>query len=279
MAIKLYKSTINSRRHASVLDPKTFTNKKPEKSLLVIKKKHGGRNNQGKIMIRHRGGGAKRFLRVIDSRRLDFDKPATVTAVEYDPGRSALIVLLSYEDGKKAYILAPEGVKVGDVLMSSKNKIEAKPGNRMRLENIPVGMLVHCIEFFPGRGGELVRSAGMGAQLMGVEGDYAQIKLPSGESRLVSKNCSATIGMVGNAEHRLIRLGKAGRMRNKGIRPRVRGKVMNPVDHPHGGGEGRNSIGLKYPKTPWGKHALGVATRDPKKWTDSLITERRKKNK
>jgi large subunit ribosomal protein L2 len=279
MAIKQYKSTINSRRHASVLDPKTFSGKRPEKSLLVIKKKHGGRNNQGKIMIRHRGGGAKRFLRVLDSHRFDFDKPATVAAIEYDPGRSSLIALLSYEDGKKIYILAPEGVKAGDILMSSKNKIEAKPGNRMPLQHIPVGMLVHSIEFFPGRGGELVRSAGMGAQLMGVEGEYAQVKLPSGESRLVSKDCFATVGMVGNAEHRLVRLGKAGRMRNKGIRPRVRGKVMNPVDHPHGGGEGRNPIGLKYPKTPWGKHALGVATRDPKKWTSSLIMERRKKKK
>jgi large subunit ribosomal protein L2 len=279
MAIKQYKPVINSRRHASVLDPATFSDKKPEKSLLTIRKRHGGRNNQGKITVRHHGGGAKRFIRIMDWKREKFDKPAAVVAIEYDPNRSAFIALLSYEDGAKAYILAPEGVKAGDILMSSKGKIEARPGNRMPLEYVPVGMLVHAIEFFPGRGGELVRSAGMGAQLLGVENGYAQIKLPSGESRMVSKDACATVGMVGNAEHRLLRLGKAGRMRMKGVRPRVRGKVMNPVDHPHGGGEGRNSIGLKYPKTPWGKHALGVMTRDPKKWTDALIIERRKKRK
>jgi large subunit ribosomal protein L2 len=277
MAIKLYKPTINSRRHASVASPLDLTDKQPEKALLEIRKRHGGRNNQGKITVRHHGGGAKRFYRIIDWRRERFDEPATVIAIEYDPNRSARIALLSYAAGAKAYILAPDGVKVNDVVTSSHNRIEAKVGNRMPLEYVPVGMLVHAVELAPGRGAEMVRSAGMGAQLLGVEGRYAQLKLPSGESRLVAKESSATIGMVGNAEHRLIRLGKAGRMRMKGVRPRVRGKVMNPVDHPHGGGEGRNAIGMKYPKTPWGKHALGVKTRDKKKWSNKLIMQRRPK--
>jgi large subunit ribosomal protein L2 len=277
MAIKMYKPTTNARRHASVASRAGIADKRPEKSLITIKKRTGGRNNQGKITIRHRGGGAKRFIRLIDWQRERFDQPATVAAIEYDPNRSARIALLSYEKGEKAYILAPEGVKVGDVLLSSRGRIEAKAGNRMPLEFVPVGMPIHAIEIAPGSGAGLVRSAGLSAQLLGVEGRYAQVKLPSGESRLVAKEASATIGLVGNAEHRLIRLGKAGRMRLKGIRPRVRGKVMNPVDHPHGGGEGRNSIGLKYPKTPWGKHALGVATRDEKKWSNKLIMQRRKK--
>jgi large subunit ribosomal protein L2 len=277
MAIKNYKPTINSRRFASVLGRQDLTDKKPEKSLLIAKNRASGRNNQGKITIRHRGGGAKRFIRVIDWRRDRYDVPGTVTAIEYDPGRTARIALLQFPDGEKRYILAPEGVVVGDVLTASRNKIEAKVGNRMPMEHIPVGMLIHAIEFSPGRGGEIVRSAGMGAQLLGVEGRYAILKLPSSESRHIPKECAATIGMVGNADHRLVRLGKAGRMRWKGRRPRVRGKVMNPVDHPHGGGEGRNPIGLKYPKTPWGKHALGVKTRNPKKWTDALIISRRKK--
>ncbi len=277
MAIKNYKPTINSRRHASVASRHDLTAKKPEKSLLEIKKRTGGRNNQGKITIRHRGGGAKRYFRIIDWRRVRYDEPATIVAIEYDPNRSARICLLSYVDGEKAYILAPEGVKVGDTVLSSNGRIEAKAGNRMPLEHVPVGVPLHSIELVPGKGGELVRSAGMSAQLLGIEGRYAQLKLPSGENRLVPKESAATIGLVGNAEHRLIRLGKAGRMRHKGIRPRVRGKVMNPVDHPHGGGEGRNSIGMKYPKTPWGKHALGVQTRNEKKWSNRLIMQRRKK--
>lgn len=275
MAIKSYKPVTNGRRHANVSSRLDLTDKQPEKSLLQIKKRKGGRNNQGKITIRHRGGGAKRYLRIVDWKRQQFDMPGTVSAIEYDPNRSARIALLDFADASKCYILAPEGVKVGDVLVSSKNRIEAKAGNRLTLENIPIGMNVHSVEFSPGRGGELVRSAGVAAQLMGVEGRYAQLKLPSGESRLVPKECAATIGLVGNSEHRLLRLGTAGRMRHKGVRPRVRGKVMNPVDHPHGGGEGRNSIGMKYPKTPWGKHALGVKTRDTKKWSDKLIMKRR----
>lgn len=277
MAIKSYKPTTNGRRHANVASRAGLTAKRPERSLLEMKKRTGGRNNQGKITVRHRGGGAKRYLRIIDWRRARYDESATVTAIEYDPNRSARICLLSYADGEKAYILAPEGVKVGDTLISSRNRVEAKPGNRMPLEHVPVGVPLHAIELTPGKGSELVRSAGLAAQLLGVEAGYAQIKLPSGESRLVPKESSATIGLVGNAEHRLIRLGKAGRMRKKGIRPRVRGKVMNPVDHPHGGGEGRNSIGMKYPKTPWGKHALGVQTRNRKKWSNRLIMQRRKK--
>ena len=274
MAIIQYKSTINSRRHASVASRKDLTDKKPEKALLEIKKSTAGRNNQGKITTRHRGGGAKRYYRIIDWRRANYDEPGQVIAIEYDPNRTARIVLLSFAKSPKAYVLAPDGVKVGDVLLSSRAKIEAKPGNRMPLEFVPVGMPVHAIELSPGSGSELVRSAGIGAQLLGVEGRYAQIKLPSGESR---KECCATVGMVGNAEHRLIRLGKAGRMRHKGFRPRVRGKVMNPVDHPHGGGEGRNPVGMKYPKTPWGKHALGVKTRNEKKWSNKLIMQHRPK--
>ncbi len=275
MAIKSYKPVTNARRHANVASRIDLTDKKPEKSLLEIKKRTGGRNNQGKITTRHRGGGAKRYYRIIDWRRERFDQPATVVAIEYDPNRSSRLVLLSFEDGAKCYMLAPEGVKIGDVLVSSRSRIEAKAGNRMPLEFIPVGMQIHAVELTPGKGAEMVRAAGLAAQLLGVEGRYAQIKLPSGESRLVPKESCATIGLVGNSEHRLLRLGKAGRMRHKGVRPRVRGKVMNPVDHPHGGGEGRNSIGMKYPKTPWGKHALGVKTRDEKKWSNKLIMKRR----
>jgi len=277
MAIKTYRPTTNARRHGSVASRAGLSDKRPEKRLVLVRKGTGGRNNQGKITVRHRGGGVKRFIRIVDWRRDRFDAPATVAAIEYDPGRSARIALLRYSDGAVSYILAPDMVRAGDVLHSSRAKIEAKPGNRMPLEHIPVGMLVHSIEFAPGRGGEVVRAAGLAAQLLGVEGRYAIVKLPSGESRLFPKEAAATVGTVGNADHRLVQLGKAGRMRKKGIRPRVRGKVMNPVDHPHGGGEGRNSIGLKYPKTPWGKHALGVPTRNPKKWTNALIVGRRKK--
>ncbi len=276
MSLKQYKPTINSRRHASVLTGAELTGTKPVKRLLIAKKRGSGRNNQGKITVRHRGGGHKRFLRIVDWRRDRYDAPATVRSIEYDPNRSARIILLEFSDNEKRYMLAPDGVQVGSVLHSSRGKVEAAVGNRMPLEFIPVGLLVHAIEFSPGRGGTLVRAAGMSAQLLGVEGGFAILKLPSGESRMVSKDCAATIGVVGNSDHRLVRLGKAGRMRHRGFRPRVRGKAMNPVDHPHGGGEGRNSIGLKYPKTPWGKHALGVRTRDPKKWTSVLIQKRRK---
>ena len=277
MAIIQYKPTINSRRHASVASRADLTDKKPEKALLEIKRSVAGRNNQGKITTRHRGGGAKRYYRIIDWRRAQFDEPGKVVALEYDPNRTARIALLSFPKSPKVYVLAPDGIKVGEILFSSRGKIEAKVGNRMPLEFVPVGMPVHAIELSPGSGSELVRSAGLAAQLLGVESRYAQIKLPSGESRLVAKESCATVGMVGNAEHRLIRLGKAGRMRHKGWRPRVRGKVMNPVDHPHGGGEGRNPIGMKYPKTPWGKHALGVKTRNAKKWSNKLIMQRRPK--
>jgi len=265
MAIIQYKSTINSRRHASVASRKDLTDKQPEKALLEIKKSTAGRNNQGKITTRHRGGGAKRYYRIIDWRRSQFDEPATVIALEYDPNRTARIALLSFAKSSKVYVLAPDGVKVGDVLLHREGRSKPKPATACRWSFVPVGMNIHAIELSPGSGSELVRSAGIGAQLLGVEGRYAQIKLPSGESRLVPKESCATVGMVGNAEHRLIRLGKAGRMRHKGFR-RACAQGHDPVDHPHGGGEGRNPVGMKYPKTPWGKHALGVR-RAMRKWS------------
>lgn len=277
MAIKLYKPTTNGRRVASVQDFSDVTKQRPEKSLVEIRKKKSGRNNTGKITVRHRGGGVKQLYRIIDFKQQTFDMPAAVTAIEYDPNRGPRIALVAYENGEKAYIIAGAGMKVGDRVMSSRHAIEAAPGNRMPLEYIPAGLFVYNVELTPGNGAQMVRGAGGMAQLQVIEGDYAQLRLPSGEVRQVLKQCAATVGTIGNADYSLVRLGKAGRMRKKGWRPVVRGKVMNPVDHPHGGGEGRNPIGLRGgPKTMWGKKALGVKTRNPKKWSNDLIVQRRK---
>ena len=252
-----------------------ITKDKPEKSLVVSLKKHSGRNNQGKITVRHRGGGAKIKYRVIDFKRNDKDGvPAIVKGIEYDPNRTANIALLCYADGEKRYILAPEGLKVG-VELHSGPEAEIRVGNCLPLTNIPVGTNVHNIEMFPGKGGQMVRSAGTAAQLMAKEGKYATLKLPSGEMRMVPIECRATVGTVGNIDHNLINYGKAGRVRNMGIRPHVRGSVMNPNDHPHGGGEGRSPIGRPGPSTPWGKPALGYKTRKRKKASNKLIVRRR----
>lgn len=276
MSVKLYKPTTNARRNASVDQALDTTKKQPEKSLLVMLKKHSGRNNQGIITVRHRGGGAKRYYRLVDFRQDRLDEPARVLAIEYDPNRGARLALIEFPNGEKRYIIAPQKLVVGEMIVSSKQKIEVKPGNRMPLMYIPSGTPIFGLELVVGGGAKLIRGAGLSAQLLTIEGDYAQVRLPSGEVRQFSKLCRASIGEVSNPDYRLIRLGKAGRMRHLGIRPRVRGKVMNPVDHPHGGGEGRNSIGLKHPKTPWGKPALGVKTRDQKKWSNKFILKRRK---
>ena len=277
MPIKSYKPTTFGRRGASVDSFEDVTKHTPEKSLLLAKKRISGRNSQGKITVRHRGGGAKRMIRVVDFKRDKYDVPAKVQAIEYDPNRNARIALLFYKDGEKRYILAADKLKVGDAILSSLNKIEAKNGNRMPLVYIPIGLMVHDIELAPRAGGRMARGAGNSAQVMAVEGDLATLRLPSGEMRSVSKNCSATVGVSSDPDSWLVRLGKAGRMRHLGFRPRVRGKVMNPVDHPHGGGEGKQPIGLKYPKTPWGKHALGVKTRKRKKASWKFIVQRRTK--
>ena len=276
MPIKSFRPTTFGRRGASVDTFEDVTKKEPEKSLLIPKIRISGRNSQGKITVRHRGGGAKRMIRVVDFMRDKYDVPARVAAIEYDPGRGGRLALLNYRDGEKRYILAPADLKVGETVTSSKDKIENKTGNRMPLKHVPIGLMVHDLELYAGSGGKMVRGAGNGAQLMAIEGDMAQIKLPSGEYRMVSKECAATIGIVSNPDHWLVRLGKAGRMRHTGFRPRVRGKVMNPVDHPHGGGEGKNPIGHKHPKTPWGKPALGVKTRKHKKQSSKFIVKRRK---
>ena len=274
MPIKIYKPVTKGRRISSVDDFSDLTKTRPEKSLIVFRKKRGGRNAQGKITVRHRGGGARQFVRVVDFMQNKFDVPATVMAIEYDPIRGARLALLNYKDGEKKYIIAPETLKVGDAIMSSQNLIEIKIGNRMPLEKIPVGLQIHNVELFPGTGGRVARGAGLGMQYLALEGDYAQLKMPSGEIRLFPKECLATVGVVGNADHRLIRWGKAGRTRHRGRRPEVRGKVMNPVDHPHGGGEGKHPVGLTYPKTKWGKHALGVKTRSAKKPSSKFIVKR-----
>lgn len=277
MGIRIYKPTSPGRRKSSVSTFEEITKSRPEKSLRVILKNQAGRNMYGRITVRHQGGGHKRFYRLIDFKQLRVDAPATVLGIEYDPNRSARIALLQYADGEKRYILWPLNLTVGMTVMSSKNPVAIQPGNRTSLKNIPVGMMVHNIELLPGKGGEIVRSAGTGATIMASEGEYAQLKLPSGEIRLVPKDCMATIGQLGNTDHFNVRLGKAGRKRHRGIRPSVRGKVMNPVDHPHGGGEGVNPIGLKYPKTPWGKHALGVKTRKRHRASNRFIVQRRKR--
>lgn len=280
MAVKVYKPTTPGRRKASVQDFSDITKKRPEKSLTAPIKKKGGRNNTGRITVRHRGGGAKRLYRMVDFKRFKFDMPATVAHIEYDPNRGPRIALIEYTDGTKAYILAPKGLKVGDTVQNSESKIEPTVGARMPLEHIPAGMFVYNVELIPNRGGQIVRGAGTGAQLQTVEGKHAQLKLPSGEVRLVSKKCFASVGQVGNSDHKLVRLGKAGRRRHLGWRPTVRGKAMNPVDHPHGGGEGGAPIGLKGgPKTPWGKKAYGIKTRKKYKASDKLIVKTRKSKK
>lgn len=280
MTVKIYKPTTPGRRVSSVQDFSDVTKVNPEKSLVRSLKKHAGRNNTGKITVRHQAGGVKRLYRVVDFKRLKFDIPAEVKAIEYDPNRGARIALLEYQDGEKSYILATEGMKVGNKVLSSEGKIEALEGSRMPIEFIPVGLFICEIELTSGKGGQIVRGAGTGAQLQVMDGEYAQIKLPSGEVRMVKKNCLATVGMVSNSDWKLIRWGKAGRMRHRGIKPTVKGKNMNPVDHPHGGGEGHSPIGLKSgPKTKWGKIAMGVKTRKPGKWSNKFILTRRKGNK
>ncbi len=277
MPVKRYNPLTAGRRISSVDTFEDVTKTSPEKKLTIPRKQHAGRSH-GKIAVRHRGGGAKRRIRLVDFRREKFEVPAKVMAIEYDPGRGARLALLFYADGEKRYIVAPLGLSVGATVISTKLKGDVQVGSRFVLENIPVGMMVHDLEIVPGKGGQLVRGAGVGAQVMAVEGAHATLKLPSGEMRMVPKECMATIGQVSNPDRRLIRWGKAGRSRHRGIRPTVRGKVMNPVDHPHGGGEGRNSIGLKQPKTPQGKPALGVKTRK-KKGSDQLIIQRRPKGR
>jgi large subunit ribosomal protein L2 len=276
MAIKKYKPTTNGRRGMSVSDFAEITTDQPEKSLLAPLHKKGGRNNQGRLTVRHQGGGHKRKYRVIDFKRDKDGIPGRVATIEYDPNRSANIALINYADGEKRYILAPKGIKVGTEIMSGV-EADIKVGNTLPLINIPVGTTIHNIELKPGRGGQLVRSAGAEAQLLGKEGRYVLVRLRSGETRMILSTCRATIGQVGNLEHELINIGKAGRSRWLGIRPTVRGSVMNPVDHPHGGGEGRAPIGRKSPMSPWGKPTLGFKTRKKNKDSDKYIVRRRKK--
>jgi large subunit ribosomal protein L2 len=277
MPITVYKPTSPGRRNSSVDSFSDITKFEPEKSLITILKKNSGRNNQGVITVRHQGGGVKQYYRMVDFKQHKFDVVATVKAIEYDPNRGARIALIEYTDGTKSYVLAPEAMKVGETMVSSNKAIEAKTGNRMPLEFIPTGLFIYNVELTSGKGGQLARGAGLSAQLVSTEGKYAQIRLPSGEIRAILKNCLATIGVLSNPDRRLIRWGKAGRMRHRGIKPTVRGKVMNPVDHPHGGGEGRNSIGQKRgPMTVYGKKARGVKTRKPKKWSDKFIIQSRR---
>ena len=274
MGIKTFNPYTPSRRAMTQLDNAEITKSTPEKSLTVSLNKTAGRNNQGKITVRHHGGGSRRKYRIIDFKRNKVDVPATVKSIEYDPNRTANIALICYADGEKSYIIAPNGLKVGDVLMNGENA-EVKVGNCLPLSAIPVGTEIHNIELYPGKGGQLVRAAGNTAQLMAKEGKYATLRLPSGEMRMVPIICRATIGVVGNGDHNLINLGKAGRKRHMGIRPTVRGSVMNPNDHPHGGGEGRAPVGRPSPMTPWGKPAMGLKTRKKKKASNKLIVRRR----
>ena len=275
MGMKHFKAYTPSRRNMTVLDYSEITKKTPEKSLITTKKEKAGRNAQGKITVRHQGGGNRQKYRIIDFKRNKVDMPATVIGIEYDPNRSANIALIQYEDGEKAYILAPVGLTDGATVISG-DKADIKPGNCMRIENIPVGTMIHNIELNPGQGGKLVRAAGQEAQLMAKEGKYAHVRLPSGEMRLVMSVCKATVGTVGNQEHENVKLGKAGRKRHMGWSPTVRGSVMNPVDHPHGGGEGRAPVGHAGPMTPWGKPALGYKTRKKNNRTDKFMVKRRK---
>ncbi|MDY2841292.1 MAG: 50S ribosomal protein L2 [Candidatus Borkfalkiaceae bacterium] len=273
MAIKRYKPTSSARRFMTVSAYDEITKKAPEKSLLEDMRKSGGRNAQGKITVRHIGGGNRRKYRIIDFKRAKDGVPATVKAIEYDPNRSANIALLYYKDGAKAYILAPVGLKVGDTVLSGENA-DIKAGNSLMLKDIPVGTMVHNIEMQPGKGGQIARAAGMSAQIMARDEKYVTIKMPSGEMRYILAACKATIGQVGNLEHEIIRVGKAGKTRHLGIRPSVRGVVMNPCDHPHGGGEGKSPVGMPGPVTPWGKPALGYKTRKHKKASNKLIITR-----
>lgn len=274
MAIKKYNPTSPARRFMTVSDFAEITKKSPERSLLAKKDKHAGRNSYGRITVRHRGGGNRRKYRIIDFKRNKDGMPATVIGVEYDPNRSANIALIQYEDGEKAYIIAPIGLTDGDVVVSGEGA-DIKPGNALFIKDIPVGTLIHNIELYPGKGAQLVRSAGNSAQLMAKEGDYAQVRLPSGEVRMIRLDCKATIGVVGNQQHENVSIGKAGRKRHMGFRPTVRGVVMNPNDHPHGGGEGKSPIGMPSPVTPWGKPALGYKTRNKKKKSNKFIVKRR----
>lgn len=274
MGIKIFKPTTPSRRHMSVNTFEEITTDNPEKSLLVALNRSGGRNNQGKMTVRHRGGGAKRKYRIIDFKREKDGIPSKVVSVEYDPNRTAFIALVVYTDGEKRYIIAPQGLKVGDVIVSGADS-DIKTGNCLPIKNIPVGTFVHNVELAKGKGAQLVRSAGASAQLMAKEGNYATIKLPSGETRYVRVECRATIGTVSNVKHEIMSIGKAGRKRKMGFRPTVRGSAMNPCDHPHGGGEGKAPIGMSSPVTPWGKPALGYKTRKTKKYSDRLIIKRK----
>ena len=274
MGIKSFNPYTPSRRHMTVVDRTELSTAAPEKSLTVSLKKNAGRNAHGKITVRHRGGGSKRKYRIIDFKRNKDGVPATVKSIEYDPNRTANIALIAYADGQKAYILAPEGLKVGQKVMNGADA-EIAVGNCLPLENIPVGTQIHNIELMPGKGGQLVRAAGNSAQLMAKEGKYATLRLPSGEMRMVPIGARATIGVIGNGEHALVNIGKAGRKRNMGIRPTVRGSVMNPNDHPHGGGEGKTSVGRPGPCTPWGKPALGLKTRKKNNKSNKMIVRRR----
>ena len=274
MAIKKYGPTTPGRRGMTVTDYSVLSKVAPERSLLEPMKKHSGRNNTGRITVRHQGGGNRTKYRVIDFKRQKTDIPATVKTLEYDPNRSAFIALVEYTDGVKSYIIAPDGLKVGDVVVSSKSA-DIKPGNCLPFENIPVGTIIHNIEINPGRGAQLVRSAGDYAQLMAKDAQFAQVRLPSGEVRLVRPNCVAVIGQVGNIDHENVHIGKAGRTRHMGIRPTVRGSVMNPNDHPHGGGEGKSPVGHPGPMTPWGKPAMGLKTRKTKNRTNKYIFKHR----
>lgn len=273
MAIKSYKPTTPGRRKMSALVNEEITTSTPEKSLTVTIKKNSGRNNQGKITVRHQGGGVKRKYRIIDFKRNKFNVPGSVASIEYDPNRTANIALINYADGEKKYIIAPKGLTVGETVISGEN-VDIKVGNALPIMNIPVGTMVHNIELRPGKGGELARSAGSSVQILGRENNYVMIRLSSGEQRKVLGTCMATVGVVGNEDSSLVKVGKAGRKRHMGIRPTVRGSVMNPNDHPHGGGEGRAPVGRKAPMTPWGKPALGLKTRK-KKQSDKFIVRRR----
>lgn len=278
MAIKKYKPTSPGRRGMTSHSFEEITKSKPERSLVKSKKRHAGRNSYGRVTVRHRGGGHRRKDRIVDFKRNKHDIPARVAAIEYDPNRSARLALLYYNDGEKRYILAPEGVKVGDTLLSGP-EAEIRPGNSLPISNIPTGTQIHNIELKEGRGGQIVRSAGTSAQLLAKEGDYAQIRLPSGEVRLIRQACYATIGEIGNPDHGNIKLGKAGRKRHMGIRPTVRGSAMSPRDHPHGGGEGRSGIGMPGPKSPWGQPTLGYKTRRNKTTNKYIIRRRGKKRR
>lgn len=277
MAVKVYKPTTNGRRNMSTVDYSVLTGVKPEKSLLRPQKSKAGRNAHGRITVRHRGGGVKRHYRVVDFKRVDkAGVPAVVHSIQYDPNRTAFIALLHYKDGEKRYILAPAGLKKGDEVVAGE-KVKVKTGNRMQIQNIPVGYPIHDLELTPGKGGQIIRSAGSNGRITSLDGELAYVELPSKEVRLVRKDCYATIGVVSNSDHMNVTIGKAGRMRKMGRRPQVLGKSMNPVDHPHGGGEGHSPIGMKAPKTPWGAPALGKKTRNRKKASGQYIVSRRKK--